>query len=227
MSHSLGISGAPNAVLPGANAAVTVLILLVTAFLCFVVWVELAVRAALIYLLAAFIPLALAGLFWTHTVRWTRRLVEVLAAVILAQLVITVVMVLAAASLSGSGDGLAAGIDRTAVGLALLFLGTLGLPMTFRLVPHVVEAGVAAGTGAAVANRVRQSGGQALSAIPHPATQAAGAAIRGRVPLGAGMAGGQRSATPAAAPPQGSASPASQAPPPTQPSPEASVGQPR
>jgi hypothetical protein len=183
MSRSLGISGVPNAVLPGANAAVTVLVLLVTAFLCFVIWVELALRAAMIYLLAAFVPLALAGLFWSQTARWTRRLLEVLAAVILAQLVITVVMVLAAASLAGPGDGLAAGIDRTAVGLALLFLGTLGLPMTFRLIPHVVEASVAAGTGAAVANRVRHTGGQALSAIPHPATQAAGAAMTGRMPV--------------------------------------------
>ncbi|HVV77951.1 MAG TPA: hypothetical protein VHC43_18190 [Mycobacteriales bacterium] len=205
MSHSLGISGVPNAVLPGANAAVTVLVLLTTAFLCFVIWVELAVRAAMIYLLAAFIPLALAGLFWSHTVRWTRRLIEVLAAVILAQLVITVVMVLAAASLAGGGDGLAVGIDRTAVGLALLFLGTLGLPMTFRLVPHVVEASVAAGAGAAVANRVRHTGGQALSAIPHPATQAAGAAISGRNPLSPGAGGArtppQSAATPKASPP--------------------------
>jgi hypothetical protein len=206
MSTSLGISGVPNAVLPGANAAVTVLILLVTAFLCFVIWVELALRAAMVNMLAAFIPLALAGLFWSHTSRWTRRLLETLGAVILAQLVITVVMVLAAASLAGPGDGLSQGIDRTAVGLALLFLGTLGLPMTFRLIPHVVEAGVAAGTGAAVANRVRQTGGQALSAIPHPATQAAGAAINGRIPIPAG--GGSRGGgavpppPPAASPPQ-------------------------
>ncbi|HVY09541.1 MAG TPA: hypothetical protein VHB18_05290 [Mycobacteriales bacterium] len=180
MRSTLGISGASSASFPSADAAVTVLILLVTGFLCFVIWVELALRAAMVYLLAAFIPLALAGLFWSATARWTRRLVEVLAAVILAQLVITVVMVLAAASLDGSGDGLAAGIDRTAVGLALLFLGTLGLPMTFRLIPHVVEASVAAGTGAAVANRVRAHGGQALSAIPHPAAQMAGAAVSGR-----------------------------------------------
>jgi hypothetical protein len=198
MSTTLGISGVPNAVLPGANAAVTVLILLVTAFLCFVIWVELALRAAMIYLLVAFVPLALAGLFWSNTARWTRRLLEVLAAVILAQLVITVVMVLAAASLAGSGDGLAAGIDRTAVGLALLFLGTLGLPMTFRLLPHVVEASVAAGTGAAVANRVRHTGGQALSAIPHPATQAAGAVMNGRLPAptGGARSAGQRAASP-------------------------------
>jgi hypothetical protein len=201
MSGSLGISGLPNAVLPGANAAVTVLILLVTAFLCFVIWIELALRAAMVYMLAAFIPLALAGLFWSHTTRWTRRLLETLAAVILAQLVITVVMVLAAASLAGPGDGLAQGIDRTAVGLALLFLGTLGLPMTFRLIPHVVEAGVAAGTGAAVANRVRHTGGQALSAIPHPAAQAAGAAVNGRLPMPT-PSGGGRPTTAAAAPPQ-------------------------
>lgn len=216
MSNSLGISGVPNAVLPGANAAVTVLILLVTAFLCFVIWVELALRAAMVYMLAAFIPLALAGLFWSHTTRWTRRLLETLAAVILAQLVITVVMVLAAASLAGPGDGLAQGIDRTAVGLALLFLGTLGLPMTFRLIPHVVEAGVAAGTGAAVANRVRHTGGQALSAIPHPATQAAGAAMNGRIPIPA--AGSSRGAAGAAASP-----PAPPSPPPAQP---AGVGEP-
>jgi hypothetical protein len=203
MSQSLGISGVPNAVLPGANAAVTVLILLITAFLCFVIWVELALRAAMIYLLVAFVPLSLAGLFWSQTARWTRRLLEVLGAVILSQLVITVVMVLAAASLAGPGDGLAAGIDRTAVGLALLFLGTLGLPMTFRLIPHVVEASVAAGTGAAVANRVRHTGGQALSAIPHPATQAAGAAMNGRLPAGgAGARGVSQSAPQAPKPPQ-------------------------
>jgi hypothetical protein len=210
MSRSLGISGVPNAVLPGANAAVTVLVLLVTAFLCFVIWIELALRAAMIYMLAAFIPLALAGLFWSHTTRWTRRLLETLAAVILAQLVITVVMVLAAASLAGPGDGLAQGIDRTAVGLALLFLGTLGLPMTFRLIPHVVEAGVAAGTGAAVANRVRHTGGQALSAIPHPATQAAGAAVSGRLPMPSHSGGGRSAAT--APPPQPPPPPAPQAP---------------
>ena len=136
MRHLLGVSGAGA---PGASGVSLLLVVVVTAFLCFVIWIELAVRAAMVYLLAAFIPLALAGLFWSATARWTRRLLEVLAAVILAQLVITVVMVLAAAAIGGHADGLAAGIDQVAVGLALLFLGTLGLPMTMRLIPHVVE----------------------------------------------------------------------------------------
>lgn len=206
MRTSLGITGDAGSVLPGANAAVTVLVILVAGFLCFVVWIELALRAAMVYLLAAFIPLALAGLFWSETSRWTRRLLEVLAAVVLAQLVITVVMVLAAASLAGHGDGLAAGIDQTAVGLALLFLGTLGLPMTFRIVPHVVEASVAAGTGAAVANRVRQHGGQALSAVPHPAAQLAGAAVQGRWAAAAAGAG-RGSSAPAPRPAPANATP--------------------
>jgi hypothetical protein len=193
MRHVLGVTG-PG--VPGTGGAALLFVVLVTAFLSFVIWIELAVRAALVYLLAAFIPLALAGLFWSATARWTRRLLEVLAAVVLAQLVITVVMVLAAAALGGHADGLAGGIDQVAVGLALLFLGTLGLPMTLRLLPHVVEASVAAGTGAAMATAVRRHSGQLLMAVPHPAARLAGGAMSGRTDL---VAMGSRSATVAAA----------------------------
>jgi hypothetical protein len=201
MRGVLGVAVGP-APVPGTGGVTSVLIILVTAFLCFVIWIELALRAALVYLLVAFIPLSLAGLFWTITSRWTRRLLEILAAVVLAQLVITVVMVLAAAALADHPDGLAAGVDQTAVGLALLFLGTLGLPMTFRLIPHVLEASVAAGTGAAVAGRMRQHGGQMLAAVPHPAAQLAGSAAAGRYGAAAGAArrlGSGGSAAPAAA----------------------------
>lgn len=198
MRHVLGVTGGG---MPGTNGVALLFVVLITSFLCFVIWIELAVRAALVYLLAAFIPLALAGLFWSATTRWTRRLLEVLAAVILAQLVITVVMVLAAAALGGHADGLAAGIDQVAVGLALLFLGTLGLPMTLRLLPHVVEASVAAGTGAAVATSVRRHSGQLLMAVPHPAARLAGGALSGRTDL---VAMGSRAAV--ASPPTPAAS---------------------
>jgi hypothetical protein len=199
MRHVLGVTGGG---VPGTHGVALLFVVLVTAFLSFVIWIELAVRAALVYLLAAFLPLALAGLFWSATARWTRRLVEVLAAVVLAQLVITVVMVLAAAALGGHADGLAAGIDQVAVGLALLFLGTLGLPMTLRLVPHVVEASVAAGTGASAATAMRRHSGQLLMAVPHPAARLAGGAMSGRTDL---VAFGSRAAVAnggAAAPPR-------------------------
>jgi hypothetical protein len=73
--------------------------------------------------------------------------------------------------------------------------------MTFRVIPHVMEAGVAAGTGAAVANRIRQHSGQALSAIPHPATQFAGAAMNGRWGGATAAARTAGAPTPSAPPP--------------------------
>lgn len=173
MRGLLGISASP--LNPGGGAATTLFVVLIAALLSFVIWIELACRAALVLLLVAFVPLALAGLFWSATARWTRRLLETLLAVVLAQLVITVLMVLAAAALRDPGDGLAAGIDGVAVGLALLFLGSLGLPLTFRIIPHVVEAAAVAGAGAAVTSRLRSGGSQLMTAAPSSAARLAGA----------------------------------------------------
>jgi type IV secretory pathway TrbL component len=154
-----------------------------------------------VLLLAAFVPLALAGLFWSGTARWTRRLLEVLAAVVLSQLVITVVMVLGAAALAHPADGVAGGADDLAVGLALLFLGSLGLPLTFRIVPHVMEAAVVAGGGAAAAGRLRRGATQ-LAAVAAPtqaarlATAAPSAGPTQRPPAGPPPASGTRSPAP-------------------------------
>ena len=201
----LGVTPGPLG--PAAAGVGLLVVLLVVAVLAFVIWVELACRAALVLLLAAMVPLALAGLFWRATERWTRRLLEVLAAVVLSQLVITTVMVLAAAALADPGRGLAAGIDGVAVGLALLFLGSLGLPMTFRMLPHVAEAAVVVGGGAAVAGRLRSGGGQLL-ALAGPTGAARLAA--GGVPAGPPGGGAPLPDRPAS-PPEGPGS----VPPPT------------
>ena len=193
-----GLGGQPGSPQP------TLLVVAVVGLLAFVVWVELAVRAALVYLLVAFVPVALAGLFWSATARWARRLAETLAAVVLAQLVITVVMVLAAAALGGADDsgsdpvgpaGVGAGVDRLAVGLGLLLLGSLALPMTLRMLPPVLEAAAVAGTGAAVSRRLRHAGGELLAATPSPVARLAGAALAGR-PLLAASAGRSRPRAP-------------------------------
>jgi hypothetical protein len=148
----------------GAGASLAVV--LVAGLLAFVIWVELAVRAALLVLLAAFVPLALSGLFWSQTARWTRRLLESLAAVLLAPLVITMVMVLATATLTVPASSTSQGLDHAAVALALLFLGTLGLPLTFRMVPLVVEAAVVAGAGANVLRRTQRGATRLAAAAP-------------------------------------------------------------
>ena len=195
MRSLLGIADGPlSSGAPGGGVGL-LFVVLIAGLLSFVIWVELACRAALVLLLAAFVPLALAGLFWSATTRWTRRLLEVLAAVVLAQLVITVVMVLAAAALAHPADGIAGGIDDVAVGLALLFLGSLGLPLTFRIVPHVVEAAVVAGGGAAAASKLRRGATQLAAAAPVPGARLAAAPVAGgrgpTPPPPAGAAGGQ------------------------------------
>jgi hypothetical protein len=169
--HSLFGLGTVSLASPLLVGPALVLTSIVVALLAFIIWIELALRAALIYLLAAFIPLALAGLFWSATARWTRRLLETLLAIVLSQLVITAVMVLAAASLKAPASGLSAGADQVAVGLALLFLGSLGLPMTMRLIPAVAEASIAAGTGALAAGRARRTASNATSRLSSLGTQ--------------------------------------------------------
>ncbi|MDP3713771.1 MAG: hypothetical protein Q8R60_14950 [Mycobacteriales bacterium] len=172
MRQALGVAVGPADPLGVTSSLVVVLF---GGLLAFIIWVELALRAAMLLLLAAFVPLALSGLFWSATARWTRRLLESLAAVLLAPLVITMVMVLAAATLTAPVDGVAQGVNHAAVALALLFLGTLGLPMTFRLVPLVVEAAVVAGAGATVASRARRGATRLAAAAP---TGGAGTAAR-------------------------------------------------
>jgi hypothetical protein len=202
MRATLGVATGPA---DPTGAGVSAVVVLIAGLLAFVIWIELAVRAALVLLLAAFIPLALAGMFWQATASWTRRLLECLAAVLLAPLVITMVMVLATATLTATPHGLGDGANQIAIALALLFLGTFGLPMTFRLVPHVVEAAAVTGAGAMVARSARRhasnaartatlavgggiaGGGAAgrLAAAPRPATATEASGRRASAPFGA------------------------------------------
>lgn len=128
--------------LPGLAA---VLIVALAGLAALVIWFVLALRGALLYLEVLAIPLALCGLYWGGTAHWIKRLVDLIIATILSQLVITMLMVLAAADLnsgqlSGSSTG-AIGGDMTTLFLCLAFLilGSLALPMALRHVPAATE----------------------------------------------------------------------------------------
>lgn len=125
-------SGPGGAVLSGFAGAVIALVATVIALL---LWLELAVRAAAVSVATLFLPLALAGLVWSATAHWARRLGETLAALVLAKLVVVGVLVLAAGTATGQQG--AAGIVE---GLALLLLAA-GSPFSLlRLIP-MVESG--------------------------------------------------------------------------------------
>lgn len=114
---------------------------LVVAFAAFVIWVELVVRSACIYVAVLFLPLALAGLVWPATSHWAKRVVEVLAALILAKFFVVAVMSLAVGAMSG--DGGTTGFSEIVSGIALLLLSAFTPFVLLRIIP-MAEAGVIA-----------------------------------------------------------------------------------
>ncbi len=124
---------------------------LAVVFGAFLLWVELLIRSAAIYVAVLFLPLALASLAWPAIAHWCRRLVDTLVALILSKFVIVSVLSLAAGALAGgsgsapagSGAGSTAGqgsFTDVLGGAALLLLAAFAPWALFRLLPFL-EAG--------------------------------------------------------------------------------------
>jgi type IV secretion system protein TrbL len=128
---------------PSVAAFVVLLVALLVACATFVLWLELLVRAAAVYVAVLFLPLALATLVWPAIAHWSRRLVETLAALILSKFVIVAILSLAAGAVSsgtaGTGDK-GAGFASVLAGGALLVLATFTPFALLRLIP-LAEAG--------------------------------------------------------------------------------------
>ena len=147
-----------------------VLLALLAAAVAFILWIELIVRSAAVAVATLFIPIALAGLVWSATAHWARRVGEMLAALIFSKLVIAGVLALAALSL-----GEATGLSGVIQGIALLVLAALSPFTLLRLIPAVesgaishLEGPVRRGVrgGADVALLIAGSGGLLASGVP-------------------------------------------------------------
>lgn len=134
-------------------AAVLVGLVAVTAGL--VVWIELMIRSVLVYILVALSPLSFAAMVWPAARGVLRRTIELLVAVILSKLVISIALAVGVAALSGAGTagGSDAGIaDQGAASMGTLFTGTAVLAMAafapflvLKLIPWAESAVVAQG----------------------------------------------------------------------------------
>jgi hypothetical protein len=163
---------------PGLASFVLLLVGLLVAAAAFVLWLELLVRAAAVYVAALFLPLALVTLVWPAVSHWCRRLVETLAALILSKFVIVATLSLAAGAVAsglspsasssnggggGGGAGGSGGFASVLAGGALLVLATFVPFAILRLIP-MVEAGAVSHLEGA-----RQRGTAALTRIPKSA----------------------------------------------------------
>jgi hypothetical protein len=172
-------------------------------FVCFgalLLWVELLVRAAAVYVATLFLPLALASLVWPAISQWCRRLVETVAALVLSKFVIVAVLSLAVGAL-GTSDG---SIASELAGGALLLLAGFAPFTLLRLVPMVESGAVQQLEG--VRHRVQQHAlagprsavGYALGhGAPMPLPELAGTAMAAvsEAPGGESIGTGERTGT--------------------------------
>lgn len=109
-------------------------------------WIELVVRAAAVYVAVLFLPLALASLAWPAIAHWCRRLVDTLVALILGKFVVVAVLALGVSALGAGVDGTGTGnpgFTSVLAGAALLALAAAAPWALFRLLPFL-EAGAVA-----------------------------------------------------------------------------------
>ncbi|MFP5377348.1 MAG: hypothetical protein ACLGIO_11300 [Acidimicrobiia bacterium] len=114
----------------GAAAFGAVLLAVLMALVALVVWLELVVREAAVYLTVAFLPLGFATYIWPALSPWLRRLLEVIVALVLSKLVIVVAL-----SLAGSGLAAQEGFGALVGAAGMLLLAAFAPFALFKLIP--------------------------------------------------------------------------------------------
>jgi hypothetical protein len=131
--------------------------------------IELLTREALIYAAVLFLPLGFAAMVWPQLMPWTRRLVEVVIAAILAKFLIVSVLVLGAAAFTaippggGPFDSQAPPGSTLIVGLLLVALAAMAPVALLWALPSFEAAAVAQFHGSA---------GRPLTSVPQSAERA-------------------------------------------------------
>jgi hypothetical protein len=133
----------------------------------FVLWLEMVIRDAAIYIALFFLPLTFVAMIWPTTSRYARRLVEFLVAVVLAKLVIVAIIGLASGAITNEGAGGADGqvFERMMAGAALLVLAAWSPFALLRLIPMMEVA-----AASVVSQRSSMSGAAGSAGIHSPAS---------------------------------------------------------
>lgn len=152
-------------------------------------WLELVVRSAAIYVALLFLPLALSGLVWPSTAHMAKRLVQMLVALILSKFVVAAVLTLGAGAVAGGGG------EGALAGVAILLLAGFAPFAVLRMAP-IVEAGAMAhleGLSRRPFEGARRSMSLAANGaglVPEPVRSALGlGGSRGDPPVAAGDVG--------------------------------------
>jgi hypothetical protein len=156
----------------GGFAVVLVCLLLLVGG--FMLTLELIMRTAAISVATLFLPLTMAGMLWPATARWSRRLAEMLAVLILSKFVVVAIIAMAVSALAGSLAG--GGLSSLLAGAALLLLAGTAPFTLLRMVPIVEAAAIGhlEGTGRRMAPPLPADPGDLLKKLIPPAAGAPG-----------------------------------------------------
>jgi hypothetical protein len=131
-----------------------------------IVWVELAVREAAVYVIVLMLPLALAALVWPARRVWAIRSVELLVALILSKFAIVAVLGLAGAALDQESHG---GLTTALAGMVLVLLAAFAPWALLRLIPlSELAAGAAQTLRPELDRALHRGGGEDKSASERP-----------------------------------------------------------
>jgi len=176
-------------------------------------WIELIVRASLVYILVAVSPLGFAAMLWPSARGILRKTVELLLAVILSKLVICITLAIGVAALSGAGTAGAPGagfgskagssVGALLVGAVLLGLAAFSPFVVLKLVPvaeaalvaqgvsrsplRATQTGMSTAYSASMLTRLAGGGSSGAPGAPGTAGPTSGAAASG--PSSGGVAG--------------------------------------
>jgi hypothetical protein len=182
LSATVSALSGPLAGAPATPAFVLFLGGLAVVFGSFLLWIELMVRAAAVYVAVLFLPLALASLAWPAVAHWCRRLVDTLVGLVLSKFVIVTVLSLAVSALAGgtNGQGSGGGFSSVLGGAALLLLAAAAPWALFRLLPFAEAAAI---------SHLEGVGLQSAQTVTGPTKRLAQSALKSAGAGGAGAAG--------------------------------------
>ena len=124
----------------GVPLFVTFLAAIIGAFAALMVWLELIMRDAAVYVVAMFMPFSLAASIWPRWMGALRRSVELLLVVISSKFVIVAIISMAAALLADPGDG----VEPILAASALMLISCFAPFVLMKFVPFAEGAMTAA-----------------------------------------------------------------------------------
>jgi hypothetical protein len=111
-----------------------------------VLWIELLMREAAVYVIVLMLPLAFAAMVWPARRIWAIRAVELLVALVISKFAIVAVLSLGGAALSSGANPGSASLTAVLIGLVLLLMGAFTPWALLRLLPLAEIGASAAGS---------------------------------------------------------------------------------